>query len=146
MLPECAEAIRPVWETLTDASQSIFRAVPSIELLHRDLAEAGIPRQDARNRWADFHSFRCTFCTWMAARHSIQVVQRLMRHGTITLTTDIYNDLDLTDMAEELWTLPPLTTTVGTETQNPPFSLPLTLPSRFFTRRAFDVTSGGGGI
>ena len=66
------------------------------------------PAQDSRGRWADFHSFRYTFCTWMAARHPIQVVQRLMRHGTITLTTDIYNDLDLSDTAEQLWTLPPL--------------------------------------
>jgi integrase len=108
MLPECAAALRPTWEALPDPSSKVFRAIPSIELLHRDLAQAGIPRQDGRGRWTDFHSFRYTFCTWMAARHPVQLVQRLMRHGTITLTTDIYNDLDLSDTAEALWTLPPL--------------------------------------
>ena len=108
MLPECAAALQPVWEPLADPSSPIFRAVPAVELLHGDLFKAGIPRQDGRGRWADFHSFRYTFCTWMAARHPIQIVQRLMRHGTITLTTDLYNDLDLSDTAEELWTLPPL--------------------------------------
>jgi integrase len=87
----------------------MWEAVHTAEAHERDLARAGIPRQDARGRWADFHSFRYTFCTWMAQRHPIQVVQRLMRHGTITLTRDLYNDLDLSDTAEELWTLPPLT-------------------------------------
>jgi hypothetical protein len=92
-----------------DLLTRLWEAIHTAEAHERDLARAGIPRQDARGRWADFHSFRYTFCTWMAQRHPIQVVQRLMRHGTITLTTDLYNDLDLSDTAEELWTLPPLT-------------------------------------
>ena len=76
MLPDCAAVLRPVWESLADLSSRMFRAVPAIELLHGDLTRAGIPRQDGRGRWADFHSFRYTFCTWMVQRHPIQVVQR----------------------------------------------------------------------
>ena len=51
--------------------------------------------------------------TWLAKRHPIQTVQRLMRHGTITLTVDLYNDLDLSDVAEQEWTLPRLSVASG---------------------------------
>ncbi len=68
------------------------------------------PRKDARGRWADFHSLRYTSCTWMARRHAIEYVQRLMRHPTIKLTADWYNDLGLEDIGQSVWSLPPLST------------------------------------
>jgi integrase len=98
----------PIWEKFPSSTSRLFRAIPAMDLLHADLEAAGIPRQDERGRWADFHSFRYSFCTRMAQRHPFQTVQRLMRHGTITLTADLYNDLNLTDVAEQLWTLPRL--------------------------------------
>jgi integrase len=79
--------------------------VPVIETFNADLAAAGIAKQDARGCWADFHGLRYSFCTWMSQRYPQQVEQRLMRHCTITLTMDLYNDLDLNDTAEEQWTL-----------------------------------------
>jgi hypothetical protein len=44
----------------------------------------------------------------MSQRHPIEVVQRLMRHSTIKLTADVYNDLGLEDIGKTVWTLPPL--------------------------------------
>ena len=38
----------------------------------------------------------------------IQDVQALMRHGTITLTMDLYRDQGLEDIGQTVWTLPPL--------------------------------------
>jgi len=118
LLPNCADALLPIWESLPSPTSRLFRAIPAMELLHNDLGAAGIARQDERGRWADFHSFRYSFCTWMAKRHPIQTVQRLMRHGTITLTADLDNDLDLTDVAEQLWTLPRLADAFGAAGQN----------------------------
>jgi hypothetical protein len=76
-----------------------------VAALHTDLDRAGIPRQDERGRWADFYSFRYTFCTWMGRRYPIQKVKELRRHSTIKLTADLYTDLGIDDVAEEAWAL-----------------------------------------
>jgi integrase len=110
-LPDCAETIRPSWEKLQRPTDLLFRdryrrcTVPHVTKLHDDLRAAAIPRQDARGRWADFHSFRYFFCTQMGERYPIQKVNELMRHSTITLTADLYTDLGLTDVAESCWAL-----------------------------------------
>jgi hypothetical protein len=63
--------------------------------------ENNLPAQPLR-------SCRYTFCTWLSRQHPIQVVQRLMRHSTIKLTSDLYTDLGLEDLGAESWVLPPL--------------------------------------
>jgi integrase len=118
MLPECAEALRPLWEAASTPDHFLFRArhngehdgyaVPQDETVRADLARAKIPLQDERGRWADFHSFRYTFCTWMAQHYPIQEVQKLMRHSTIKLTADLYNDLGLKDTRANDGVLRPL--------------------------------------
>jgi hypothetical protein len=67
-----------------------------------------IPRQDERGRWADFHSFRYTFCTFLGKTLPIQKVKILMRHSTIQLTADLYTDLGLDEVGEGVWSLPRL--------------------------------------
>lgn len=115
MLPECAKYLAPLWDSLRSPTDRLFRlsqtglyrsAVPRVHTLVEDLARAGITRVDERGRVADFHSFRYTFCTLLSSRLMIQAVQRLMRHSTIALTANLYNDLNLTDTGEQLWTLP----------------------------------------
>jgi len=111
MLPDCAEALRPVWERLKRPTDRLFVdrygrcAVPHMVTLHEDLVAAGVARQDARGRWADFHSLRYFFCTQMGNRYPIQKVKELMRHSTITLTVDLYTDLGMTDVMESCWAL-----------------------------------------
>jgi integrase len=120
MQPECAAALAPIWEAAKDPGSRLFvaqrngqqdsYAVPLTPTVRADLKRAGIARQDGRGRWADFHSCRYTFCTWLSRRHPIQVVQRLMRHSTIKLTSDLYTDLGLEDLGADAWVLPPIET------------------------------------
>jgi integrase len=106
MLPDCARAMLPRWSLLTPAAPLVI--VPHIQAWHAHLLKAGIAEQDERGRWADFHSLRYTFGTWMSRQHPIEVVQRLMRHSTIKLTADLYTDLGLEDIGKTVWSLPPL--------------------------------------
>jgi integrase len=126
MLPECAAVLRPLWEALPSPESLLFGAglagkgrrgrprkdtgpgVPKITSLYEDLRRAGVERVDARGRHADFHSFRYTFCKTVGAVLPIQKVKLLMRHLTLGMTADLYADLEMEDVAEEVWDLPPL--------------------------------------
>jgi integrase len=120
MLPECAAAIDVAWNAAPSPGSLLFRdrqgrsAVPHVNTLHEDMVAAGISRQDGQGRWADFHSFRYFFCTMLANLLPIQKVKLLMRHSTIKLTADLYCDLGLEDVAEQVWTLPSLFGSNGT--------------------------------
>jgi hypothetical protein len=135
MLPDCADAMRPLWDICSSPTDRIFRGllggcgVPHIIFLHEDLAAAGIARQDNRSRWAEFHRLRYSFCTQMGQRSPIQKVKELTRHSTIKLTADLYTDLGMTDVAEECWYLQPL--------------LPEGLPAAVVSA-AGHVSAGGG--
>jgi integrase len=83
-------------------------AVPHIVTMHQDLATAGIPRKVDRGRCADLHSLRDFFCFQLAKILPMREVQVLMRHSSIKLTIDLYNDLDLKDVADHVRTLPSL--------------------------------------
>lgn len=80
--------------------------VPTIQTLYRQMKRAGIPIKDDAGHVADFHSFRYLFCVQLAKVLPIQVVQKLMRHSTITLTANLYNALGLTDLYETALSLP----------------------------------------
>jgi hypothetical protein len=127
MLPECAAVLRPLWEALPSPGSLVFGAgrgdekgrrgrprndtgpgVPKITSLYEDLHRAGIDRVDARGRHADFHSLRYTFCKTVGTALPIQKVKLLMRHLTLGMTADLYADLEMEDVAEEVWDLPPL--------------------------------------
>jgi excisionase family DNA binding protein len=79
------------------------------EMIRRDLEAAGIPYQDARGRYFDFHATRGQFISGLAAGgvHP-KVAQVLARHSTITLTMDYYTHLDVLDVAGALDKLPAL--------------------------------------
>jgi excisionase family DNA binding protein len=79
------------------------------EMLRRDLDAAGIPYQDERGRYFDFHAMRGQFISGLAAGgvHP-KVAQVLARHSTITLTMDHYTQLDVLDVAGALDKLPKL--------------------------------------
>jgi integrase len=106
MLPECAEILLPIWESAPTPTSRLFKRISHTSVLHNDLKRVGIPRQDERGRWADFHSFRYTFCTFVGKKLPIQKVKMLMRQSTIQLTADLYTDLGLEEIGENVWTLP----------------------------------------
>jgi hypothetical protein len=76
-------------------------------MLRIDLESAGIPYQDERGRYFDFHAVRGQFISSLAAGgvHP-KVAQVLARHSTITLTMDHYTHLDVLDVAGALDKLP----------------------------------------
>ncbi len=95
-------------------------------ILDRDLAAAGIPKRDERNRVVDVHALRVTLGTHLcAAGVPLRTAQAVMRHSKPELTANIYTDPKLLDVAGAIdalpaLTLPPLadptgTTTAGTE-------------------------------
>ena len=106
MLPECAEALAPLWSSLSSPTERVFKRMPRTETLHKDLARAKVDRVDVEGRTADFHSFRYFFCTLVGKTLPIQKVRILMRHRDVRTTCNLYMDLGLTDVGEELWRLP----------------------------------------
>jgi integrase len=122
MVPESSDAIRARWEQLPSPTSLLFgtnterrrvknqkrTVVPAIVTLVEDLKAAKVERVDVQGRRADFHSFRYTFCRLMGERLPIQKVKALMGHSTIKLTADLYGELGMEDVAEDVWALPPL--------------------------------------
>jgi len=95
------------------ASTALFR-VPSglARILDRDLAVAGIPKRDERNRVVDVHALRVTFGTHLcAAGVPLRTAQAAMRHSKPELTANIYTDPKLLDVAGAISALPSLSLT-----------------------------------
>ncbi|MCI0458692.1 MAG: hypothetical protein L0Z62_17175 [Gemmataceae bacterium] len=107
MTPECAEALRALWEATPEGGFLFPRGIGA-GAFERDRKRAGVPKLDARGRRADFHALRYTFCSLLARTQPIEGVSKLMRHGSLTLTTQIYLDLGLDRIGEGEWILPPL--------------------------------------
>jgi integrase len=108
MTVECAQLLKELWDTLPEPTSRLVPHVPKAKTLNRDLAKAGIAKQDHAGRVLDFHSLRYFFCTRLASVLPIQKVMVLMRHRSITLTANLYLDLGLTDVMEDNWSVPPL--------------------------------------
>jgi integrase len=93
------------------ASTPLFN-VPSglTRIFDRDLAVAGIPKRDERNRVVDVHALRVTFGTHLcAAGVPLRTAQAAMRHSKPELTANIYTDPKLLDVAGAINALPALT-------------------------------------
>jgi Phage integrase family len=78
-------------------------------MLRADLADAGILYQDDAGRYADFHSFRHTTGSLLAASgvHP-KLVQSIMRHSDINLTMGRYTHIFAGQEADALAKLPDL--------------------------------------
>lgn len=77
-----------------------FTVDQAAAMLRADLTAAGIPYQDARGRYADFHALRKTFVTRLALSGvPVPVAQKLARHSTPVLTLNAYTDVGLDDAA-----------------------------------------------
>ena len=77
------------------------------KVFNRDLAAAGIPKQDARDRFLDVHALRMTFGTHLsAAGVPLRTAQAAMRHSDPKLTANVYTDPQLLDVGAALDKLP----------------------------------------
>ena len=64
---------------------------------------AGIVVNAVEGKTANAHDLRRTFASRWARRVAPAVFQKLMRHASIQTTMGYYVDLDIDEMADELW-------------------------------------------
>ncbi|OHB54201.1 MAG: hypothetical protein A2Y12_17155 [Planctomycetes bacterium GWF2_42_9] len=83
-----------------------------VGVFDRDIAAAGIEKEDERGRTLDVHALRHTFGTHLSkAGVAPRVAQAAMRHSSIHLTMNIYTDPTLLDVAGAINALPKFTST-----------------------------------
>lgn len=105
MLPEARDLMRPLIGG-REGHERVWPKVPLSRVFKRQLEAIGLAGADARGRRLGFHSLRYTFCTELARRLPVQRVRQLMRHSTIKLTFDLYADLGLDDLWDQVQDLP----------------------------------------
>ena len=92
---------RPV--SVGDADKVFVKGVPRCRTLRKDLEAADIPYCDEQGRYADFHSLRYTFNTWMQRKGFVpRVAQELMRHSDRRLTDKVYTDTNLLPLQQSM--------------------------------------------
>ena len=94
LVPEIVEALtahRPKEYSNTDL---VFpNGIPRALRLQKDEKANGIPYQDERGRYADFHALRYTWATFLQRNGVAQrFAMKLMRHSDIKLTAKVYTD------------------------------------------------------
>ncbi len=107
---ECRASGKPIPARLP-ADRRLFDMPTGLtRIFDRDLAAAGIPKRDDRNRVVDVHALRVTFGTHLcAAGVPLRTAQAAMRHCKPELTANIYTDPRLLDVAGAINALPALT-------------------------------------
>ncbi|BCX50202.1 integrase [Haloferula helveola] len=108
--PDALASLRWLIANAPDGSRKVFfKGVTQMERFRLDLALAGVAEFDDRGRGLEFHSFRRTFATFLTSSSvSPAVAQKLMRHGDIRLTMNLYTDGHQLEMAGELAKVPRL--------------------------------------
>ena len=80
------------------------------QMLREDMKAAKVEPLDEFGNKGDFHSFRHTYGTMLAkAGVSLTMAQKMMRHSTPVLTSNLYTHLRIEDEARELAKLPTIT-------------------------------------
>ncbi len=80
-----------------------------VKIMNRDIAVAGITKQDARGCYVDVHALRHTFATQLSRNGvSLRTAQAAMRHSDPRLTANIYTHPELEDVADAVNRLPAL--------------------------------------
>lgn len=99
------QAAKPKW---AKPESYVFRGqIPRVQTLQKDLAAAGIPFEDARQRRIDLHALRKTYGTLLAASGvSPRVAMELMRHSDMKLTMGVYTDVAQLPIIAEAARLP----------------------------------------
>ena len=110
------------WKTKNggeEATGSIVYVPSSIlRVLDRDLAFAGIDKEDASGRTVDLHACRHTFISLLAAQKAHpRVAQRLARHAKVEMTMGVYTHLYVGDDVRAIEALPTPEATAGMEAE-----------------------------
>ena len=113
LIPQAAEVLRAVRPMGVSGSGAVLpNGVPrNRRALRRDMEAAGIPVMDGNGRKFDLHALRTTCCTFLlAAGVPARLVQEIMRHSDIRLTTKNYADMSRSPLRESMNALAPLVT------------------------------------
>jgi integrase len=113
LIPQAAEVLRAVRPMGVSGSAAVLpKGVPrNRRALRRDMKAAGIPIMDGNGRKFDLHAMRTTCCTFLlAAGVPARLVQEIMRHSDIRLTTKNYADMSRSPLRESMNALAPLVT------------------------------------
>ncbi len=106
---ECLASGEPVPARLPVTMPLFDVPVNLSRVLDKDLAFAQIPKRDSTGRTIDVHSFRHSFCSHlMRAGTNLRTAQAAMRHANSALTSTVYTDVELLDVAGALDGLPGL--------------------------------------
>ena len=113
LIPQAAEVLRAVRPMGVSGSGAVLpNGVPrNRRALRRDMQKAGIPIMDGNGRKFDLHALRTTCCTFLLeAGVPARLVQEIMRHSDIRLTTKNYADMSRSPLRESMNALAPLVT------------------------------------
>jgi integrase len=107
--PTVAETLRSLRPEAFDPLGAVFATIPRPNTFRIDLRRAGIPYRDAEGKYADFHSLRYSYCTFLAkAAVPLRTAMELMRHKDPRLTIQIYTDAGQLELDEAVSRLPDL--------------------------------------
>jgi integrase len=107
--PELVDALRSVMPADCEPNKKVFRGImPGMKRLKTHLQSAGLPYQDERGKFADFHALRFTFVTRLGQSGvSPLIVKQAARHADIKQTMG-YMDTSKLPVAEAMLGLPAL--------------------------------------
>ena len=107
ILPDLLPTLRRVCEDKRPTDR-LFPVKQYYTTLNTALKRAGIDKVSEDGRRINFHCLRYTFCTLLAQKLPLKTVQRLMRHATLKRTADLYLQLELDAMLDQVTQLPSL--------------------------------------
>jgi integrase len=108
ILPDLVPELARIVLRLPEPTSRLFPKTIGNGCFDDHLRKAKLLKIGPDGRRLNFHSLRYFFCTLLAKRLPIQVVQRLMRHADIRRTVNLYMDLGLDDLFQEVAKLPSL--------------------------------------
>ena len=115
---------------LAEAETGIPLTSHSWESWYTDVgSKAGIIVNVVDGKTASAHDLRRSFGTRWAKRVMPAILRKLMRHANVQTTMQFYVDLDVDEMADDLWTKHPADTARST-------TLPVTFPQPAETKEA----------
>jgi integrase len=107
ILPDLLPTLRRICKGKTPSTR-LFPEQQSNATFNRHLERAGIQKISEDGRRLNFHSLRYTFCTLLAGKLPLKAVQRFMRHASLKQTADLYLQLELDSLLDQVIDLPPL--------------------------------------
>ena len=110
LVPEIVDALKAYRPKDRSAGDLVFpNGVPQNCRLIKDTKRNGIVYQDASGRFADFHSLRYTWATFLQRNGVAQrFAMKLMRHSDIKLTAKVYTDETQLPIYDSIKNLPRL--------------------------------------